>query len=194
MRWGMICDSRHCQLCWKPGIPLKMDEQMENVLTTVSVLALRDVHTDPRVLDSLCEKQAVSYLPVTKSGVLTGLVIFKTSALPKINTVILHRWNSVLLFPGKLGQPLAVGNRKKKHLRLEACICIEKQGVLGRELFQVQELSWFCTLSFGCSVPRARVSVANRHWSISSPAAEDRSLSMQRLWLFWQLYTKFIWK
>lgn len=64
---------------------------MENVLTTVSVLALRDVHTDPRVLDSLCEKQAVSYLPVTKSGVLTGLVIFKTTALPKINTVILHR-------------------------------------------------------------------------------------------------------
>lgn len=36
----MMCDSRRCELCQKPGITLKMDEQMENVLTTVSVLAL----------------------------------------------------------------------------------------------------------------------------------------------------------
>lgn len=148
-------------------------------------------HTDPRVLDSLCEKQAVSYLPVTKGGVLTGFDSLQNHCITK-NTVILRWWNSFLLFPEKLGQSLTVGSGEC--LRLEACICIEKQSALGRELFQGQEPGWFCTLPFGCSVPRARIPVASGHWSISSPAAQDTSLSMQRLRLFWQLYTKFIWK
>lgn len=81
--WGMISDSRHRQLCWKPGKPLKMDEQMEDVLTAVSVSALREVHTDPRVLDSLCEKRAVSYLPVTKGGVLTGFGSLQNHCITK---------------------------------------------------------------------------------------------------------------
>lgn len=81
-----------------------MDEQMEHVLTRVSVLALRDVHTDPRVLDSLCEKPAVSYLPVTKSGVLTGFVLFKTIKNEQLFFIgeipflcFLESWNSLLL-------------------------------------------------------------------------------------------------
>lgn len=116
-----------------------MDEQMEHVLTRVSVLALRDVHTDPRVLDSLCEKRAVSYLPVTKSGVLTGFVLFKTI---KNEQLFFTGEIPFLLFPGKLEQSLTVGNRKENRLRLDACICIEKQGALGRELFQGQERAW----------------------------------------------------
>lgn len=196
MGWGMVSDSRHRQqLCSKPGNPLKMDEQMEDVLTAVSVLALRDVHTDPRVLDSLWEKQAVSYFPVTKGGVLTGFGSLQNHCITKIK----HCHSSVVKFLSFVSWKAGAVSycwqgEEEERLRLKACICIEKQGALGRELFQGQEPGWFCALPFGCSVPRARTPVASGRWSVSSPAAQDRSLSMQRLWLFWQLYTKFIWK
>lgn len=172
-----------------------MDEQRENVLTPVSVLALRVVHTDPRVLDSLCKKQSVSYLPVTKSGVLTGFGSPQNHCTTKNEHCCSSLAKFLSFVSWKAGTASYCWQQEgEKHLRLEARICIEKQGALGRELFQGQELGWFCTLPFGCSVPRAGVSMANGHWSVSSPAAQDRSVSMQRLWLFWQLYTKFIWK
>lgn len=83
----MIWDSRHRKLCRKPGITLKMDEQMENVLTTVSVLALSylkpALSSDPAVLYSLYEKQAERYLRVTKSGVLTGFSSLQKRCITK---------------------------------------------------------------------------------------------------------------
>lgn len=150
---------------------------MENVLAAVSVLALRDVHTDPRVLDSLCEKEAVSYLPVTKSSVLTGFGSLQNHCVTKNE----HCRSSLVKFLSFVSWKAGTlscfwKQEEEKRLRLEACICIEKQGALGRELFQGQEPGWFYTLSFGCSVPRAGVSVVNGHWSVSSSAATGQIL------------------
>lgn len=143
----------------------------------------------------LCEKQAVSYLPVTKSSVLAGFDSLQNHCITKNEHCHSSLGKFLSFVSWKAGTVSYFGQQEEeKHLRLEACICIEKQGALGRELLQEQELGCFCTLSLAAVCPEL-----GYLWWMGTRAShpllqQDRSLSMQRLWLFWQLYTKFIWK
>lgn len=131
----------------------------------------------------LCEKQAVSYLPVTKSSVLTGFGSLQNHCITKNE----HCRSSPVKFLSFVSWKAGTVSyfwqqEEEKRLRLKACICIEKQGALGRELFQGQEQGWFCTLSLAavCPEPGCLWGTGASHPLLQ----QDRSLSMQRLWLF----------
>lgn len=142
-RWGMICDSWHRKRCWKPGITLKMDEQVENVLTTVSVLALGYLKTAvsiPLCCIRACMRNKLSAISMWPKVVFwQDLFLFRNAALP-INE---HCCSSLAKFLSFVSWkawtvPYCWQREEKKDLRLKACTFIEKQDALGRELVQVQ--------------------------------------------------------
>lgn len=131
---------------------------------------------DPAVLYSLYEKQAERYLRVTKSGVLTGFSSLQKRCITKNE----HCCSSLAKFLPFVSwkawtAPCCWQWEEKKDPRLKACTFVEKQDALGRERVQVQEPSLlrtpFVQCGFVAACLRASVSAADRHWSVSSPAA-----------------------